>query len=462
MIGPFLLGLLQNTAILLAFSMVYDNLWVKQAESNKWYYKIFTGIVIGSIGIVLMLTPWTLVPGLVFDTRSVMISISGLFIGALPTLIAMAIDSIYRLTMGGDGVYMGIGVIISSGMAGILWRIFNPDWKSVNPIKNLLGLSILVHILMAFCTFLLPDQLVAITLKSLLLPFLLVYIPAGVLLGWLMLTQFRNWRNRKHIDQLLTNELKLNKELSVAMEAAEESNRLKSAFLANLSHEIRTPMNGLIGFAELLSKDDLTIEERAEYTTLINASGDRMLYMINNLIEISKIDSGSAKLKKTSFQINGLIDELYKDFITEASSKNLQLFSNKAIFDPEFSLYADREKISAIMSVLIKNAIRFSDKGTIEFGYKFPENDNQKVSSEIIEFFVSDQGVGIHQHLHSRIFERFSQANPEMSRNYEGAGLGLSIAQAYVELMNGTITLDSVVGEGSVFRFTMPIETPSL
>ncbi len=462
MIGPFLLGLLQNTAILLAFSMVYDNLWVKQAESDKWYYKVFTGVIIGSIGIVLMLTPWTLVPGLVFDTRSVMISISGLFFGAIPTIIAMIIDSIFRFSLGGDGVYMGIGVIVTSGMSGILWRIFRPEWKIVNPIANLTVLSIIVHILMAICTLLLPKELVVTTLKALLLPFMLVYIPAGVLLGWLMLTQFKNWQNRKHIDQLLINEFKLNKELSIAKEAAEESNRLKSAFLANLSHEIRTPMNGLIGFAELLSKEDLTMEERAEYSNLINASGNRMLYMINNLIEISKIDAGSINLKRTRFKINGLFDELYKDFITEASSKNLHLETQKALSDSESELVADKEKISTVMSILINNAIRFSDKGTIQFGYKFSENREQSGSIKMIEFYVSDQGVGIKEHLHKRIFERFSQADPEISRHYEGAGLGLSIAQAYVELMNGNISLDSVYGQGSVFRFVIPIENDTL
>lgn len=189
-------GLLQNVAILLAFSMLYNYLWVKSSDQKKYSIQIITGIVLGIIGLVLMLTPWTLYPGLVFDTRSIMLAISGLFFGAIPTLIAITITSIYRIILGGDGMLMGISVIISSGLIGIVWRHFKKTGDNYN-IKELYIIGFIVHVTMLLCTIFLPKEGIVSTLKTIIIPVLVLYPLFTMILGRLMVKQKENWHNEK-------------------------------------------------------------------------------------------------------------------------------------------------------------------------------------------------------------------------------------------------------------------------
>ena len=193
----FIIGLLYNTAILLSFSMLYDYVWVKNEENKNIYIKIITGFVLGGIGIILMVTPWTLYPGLVFDTRSIMLSISGLFFGAIPTIIAMLITGIYRITLGGDGMWMGIAVIISSGTIGILWGKFRISVIRKNNLKELFLIGLIVHIVMLSCTILLPKENMINTLKTITIPVIIIYPVVTMVLGSLMVRQYINWNNRK-------------------------------------------------------------------------------------------------------------------------------------------------------------------------------------------------------------------------------------------------------------------------
>jgi PAS domain-containing protein len=204
--SSILISLLQNTAILLSFSILYDNFWVKNEEQRSFQNKILVGAIIGAIGIVLMLSPWTLVPGIVFDTRSVMLSVSGLFFGTIPTLVAILIDAAFRWYLGGSGVWMGVAVIITSGAIGILWRKFRSGKSHIQPIRELLTMGICVHLVMMACTALLPANTRMITLASIALPIALVYIPATVMLGILMMRQFRNWQNKKAQETLVESE----------------------------------------------------------------------------------------------------------------------------------------------------------------------------------------------------------------------------------------------------------------
>ncbi len=192
--------LIQNTAILLSFSLLYEKFWVKNFASWKFVHKISVGLIIGVTSVILMMTPWILIPGIVFDTRSVLLSISGLFFGFLPTMIGVIISVIYRYELSGPGVWMGIAVIVTSGMLGVFWGKFRKNWMTGNYIKELIYLSTLVHMVMISCGLLLPAGYSLETMKIILLPIIIVYIPATVFMGTLMVSQLTNWKNRHEVN----------------------------------------------------------------------------------------------------------------------------------------------------------------------------------------------------------------------------------------------------------------------
>lgn len=228
-----------------------------------------------------------------------------------------------------------------------------------------------------------------------------------------------------------------------------ESDRLKSAFLANVSHEIRTPMNGIMGFTELLKEHDTTLEQQLEYLTIIEQSGERMLDLINDLINISKLDSGQMKLSISEFDINEKMQLLFQFFRIQAESKGLSLDFKPGMEDlKDTMILSDKDKIYSILSNLIKNAIKYTKKGSVKFGY-IQKNDE-------LQFYVTDTGIGIEHDKQNSIFDRFVQADMSLAKSYEGAGLGLAISKAYTELLGGQIWLESKFGTGSTFYFSVP------
>ncbi|MDD4823522.1 MAG: PAS domain S-box protein [Bacteroidales bacterium] len=237
-------------------------------------------------------------------------------------------------------------------------------------------------------------------------------------------------------------------ELIIAKDRAEESERLKSAFLANMSHEIRTPMNGILGFAELLKEPDLTGEEQQKYIAIIEQSGARMLNIINDIISISKIESGLMKVNIQSSNINDQIDFIYTFFKPEVERKGMTISSNYTLSSEEAILFTDKEKVYAILINLVKNAIKYSESGAIAIGYISKDN--------YLEFYVKDTGIGIPKERQEVIFERFIQADITDKSALQGAGLGLSISKAYVEMLGGSMWVESEVGQGSTFYFTLP------
>ncbi len=240
----------------------------------------------------------------------------------------------------------------------------------------------------------------------------------------------------------------INNELKLAKEKAEKSDRLKSAFLANMSHEIRTPMNGILGFADLLKKPELTGEQQQKYIHIIEKSGERMLNLINDLIEISKIESGQMGTSLSVSNINDQIEFVHSFFSPEVSKKGMQLTCDHPLDDLQATIITDHEKVHAILANLVKNAIKFTSEGVIHFGYKKRE--------EFLHFYVRDTGIGIAEENLTEIFDRFVQADETISRTYDGAGLGLAISKAYVEMLGGQIRVESKLNEGSTFGFSIP------
>lgn len=238
----------------------------------------------------------------------------------------------------------------------------------------------------------------------------------------------------------------------VATEKAKESERLKSAFLANMSHEIRTPMNGILGFAELLKEPNLRNDKQQSYVDIIVKSGARMLNIINDIVDISKIESGQMIIHNTDLNVNKILDDLYDFFKEEAKGKTIKLSLIKAVPENRAELNTDSDKFYAILSNLLKNAIKYTNSGSIEFGY------NLDASNTELEFYIKDSGIGIPQDRQQKIFERFIQADIEDKMALQGAGLGLSISKSYVEMLGGRIWVESEFGKGSTFFFTLPFQ----
>ncbi len=242
-------------------------------------------------------------------------------------------------------------------------------------------------------------------------------------------------------------------ELTIAKEQAEESDRLKSAFLTNMSHEIRTPMNGILGFTELLKEPNLSSDDQQDYIQTIQISGARMLNTINSIVDISKIESGLMKVDIKETNINEKIEFTYKFFKPEVEIKGLQFLFKNSLPAKKAIIKTDNEKVYGMLANLIKNAIKFTYEGSIEFGYE--------KKGGYLEFFVKDTGIGIPQNQHKLIFERFRQGSESHNRGYEGSGLGLSIAKSYVEMLGGEIWVESEEGKGSIFYFTIPYNAVS-
>lgn len=246
---------------------------------------------------------------------------------------------------------------------------------------------------------------------------------------------------------------KYNRELLHAKERAEESDRLKSAFLANMSHEIRTPMNGILGFAELLKEPGLSGEQQQHYIQIIEKSGSRMLNIINDIVNISRIEAGLVQLNCAETDLNEHLSFMYSFFKPEADAKGLEFTLRNSLPETGATIITDSEKLYAILTNLLKNALKYTHTGSIELGCTVTERAD---GCHQLNFYVKDTGIGIAAHRQKAIFERFIQADIEDRMAYQGAGLGLAISKAYAEMLGGTIGVESEEGRGSTFSFVMP------
>jgi PAS domain S-box-containing protein len=242
-------------------------------------------------------------------------------------------------------------------------------------------------------------------------------------------------------------------ELINAKEKAEESDRLKTAFLHNISHEVRTPMNAIVGFSELITDPDLTQALRNEFIQIIVQASNQLLSIITQIINMATIEAGQVKIYEKEISLNSIFKIVSDQFGAEARRKNITLEYHTGLSDNEDKIRTDETKLIQIISNLLSNALKFTKQGSINFGYV--------VNGNCLEFYFKDTGIGIQEDLHEKIFERFRQVETTLAREYEGAGLGLSISKSYVEILGGEIWLNSKLGEGSEFYFTVPFERTS-
>jgi PAS domain S-box-containing protein len=249
------------------------------------------------------------------------------------------------------------------------------------------------------------------------------------------------------IKEDITEKRKILQALVSAKEKAEASDKLKSAFINNISHEVRTPLNGIVGFSELLINPEISEEKKSLFNDIIKKSSSRLLNTITSYMDISLIASGNIEVHEKTFHLNPVFDEIYAEHEEKCNDKGLSLNIIRPSIPGDLQIKSDQELLRKTFSYLLDNAIKFTQKGSIEFGFRKKQ--------EKLEFFVTDTGVGIESDILKTIFESFMQGDFSLTRGYEGSGLGLTIANGLVKLMGGVISVNSQVGSGSTFSFTI-------
>lgn len=274
---------------------------------------------------------------------------------------------------------------------------------------------------------------------------LLTLLPLSALLNGVIFNLNKEQRLRK----ILRRE---HEALSIAKSKAEESDLLKSAFLSNMSHEIRTPMNAILGFSNLLSHPEISEVEKNEFVNLIRLNGKNLMTLVEDIIDISKIESGQLHVKNSPCQLHQLLTEVYDSFYDDIQRRglfNVKLYLKEGISDENVLILTDGHRLKQILINIVGNAIKFTERGYVEFGYTL-------TSESLIRFYVKDTGVGLPKGKEHEIFDRFSKFSNDQQRLYGGTGIGLSIAKNLVEMMGGEIGVNSEPLEGTQFYFTLP------
>ncbi len=248
----------------------------------------------------------------------------------------------------------------------------------------------------------------------------------------------------------ITEQKKYERELLTAKKKAEESDKLKSAFLANMSHEIRTPLNGILGFSYLLSRGNIDPDQKEKYSRIIKNNGRQLLNLINDILDLSKLEAQQLKIYETEFSLNSMISEIETLYLNNEGvrNKNLKITTSTQLSKNKDYIKADKERLMQILQNLLNNAVKFTDKGKIEFGYKVIDSE--------LKFYVQDTGIGIPRDKQTRIFTRFQQEENNFKKQPGGTGLGLSISKGLLNLMDGRIWVNSEEGTGTTFYFTIP------
>ena len=239
--------------------------------------------------------------------------------------------------------------------------------------------------------------------------------------------------------------------LRAAQQRALESDKLKTAFIQNISHEVRTPMNGILGFTNLLVKEDITPQERKRFTEYVSVSTLQLLTIVEEIIELSLIQVGNVKVKESNINLDNLMEDILTSNQPQIKPEVNLSYKKSSIEEVPTNVLLDSDKVKEIFRSLINNANKFSEEGQILFGYS--------IKNHAIEFFVKDSGIGISPELQQTIFESFRKSG-KSNKLYDGVGLGLSICKGYLQLLNGSIRVESEPNKGSCFYFTLPLKHP--
>ncbi len=281
-----------------------------------------------------------------------------------------------------------------------------------------------------------------------------IFLLLILILGLFFYVRFRY--KQKTYDKLnaaYTEIRQTNKELIETTEKLKESEQFKQRFLANMSHEIRTPMNAVYGMTNLLLKTDIT-EQQAKYLTSIKKSGENLIVIVNDILDLSKIEAGKMELEKLDIDLHATIENIWNILKFKAEEKGLDLRYNINPDVPKF-VKGDETRLNQILINLTGNAIKFTETGKVEINIELHKEENE---NKLVRFSVKDSGIGIPEDKLAKIFESFSQATSETARKFGGTGLGLTISKHLVELHGGTLEVKSESGKGSEFYFIIPYQ----
>ncbi|MBE0675105.1 MAG: sensor histidine kinase [Bacteroidales bacterium] len=420
------IALLNNITLLIALAVVHSFL-VRSPGKESVLYELMSGTLFGVVAIIGMINSVELQPGLIFDGRSIILAIAGIFGGPVTAVVSVVISAVYRIILGGTGTVMGVSVIIESALFGTLLFFLRKryGWASGGLAFYITGL--LVHVVMLLLTVFLRDASPREVLSQVMYPVLLIYPVATLLVGLLFQSQANFIR---------------------AKLKSEESDRLKTAFLNNLSHEIRTPLNAIVGFSEMVTDQSIKDDDRRRFNEIIFKSSGQLLSMIDDILDVASIEAGEVTINKKVVHVNSILDHISTQFLFKAERNNIKVNVMHLQDDKDNMVFTDETKLIQILANLTGNAIKFSKDGIVTIECRERTGDYL--------FSVSDTGIGIDPDNKEIIFERFRQGSPEISSTYGGTGLGLSIAKSYVELLGGRIWVESEPDKGSTFFFTLP------
>lgn len=463
-VSQFLSGVINNVALLLAMVLIYalfaKDAWLSQRPVLQ---KLILGAGLSVVGLSIMATPVVYGHGIIFDTRSILIAASGLFFGTLPTLVLVIVTAAYRIYLGGGGMVTGVSVIIVSAAIGLLWRHFYGKRLSQLSFVNMVAFGAVVHVAMLICFALFfPREVRWEVLRLVTGPIIMIY-PFGLAMLCLLL-RGRLISSERAVAlaesekryRALSGELEvLNQALKQQAKEADNANQAKSQFLANMSHEMRTPLNGIVGMNYLLMDSSLNPLQKS-YAKTIGDCSQILLDTINSLLDVAKTENANLELSPTFFAVDELFSAVAQIIEFRAHEKGLDL-SFHIPDDAPPTILADFAILRQILLNLVNNAVKFTEQGSVRIDVRFEADSNNRAQAI---FSVSDTGIGIDSRHFDQLFEKFYQVNDSHSRQHQGTGLGLAICRNWVRQLGGDISVQSTVGKGSTFTFSVPVQIP--